>query len=62
MTNYEFLKSVPVEKLAKALCELMQESEVNGSVEDICKICPAEHYCKPGHNGFIDWLKEEKKP
>lgn len=61
MTNYEFLKSVPVEKVAKALCIMIQDVEADGTVADVCKICPAEHYCKPGHNGFIDWLREERK-
>lgn len=60
MTNYEYLKSTTFEKAAKALCEILQDVEIAGDLSDVCKICPVSHYCKPGHNGFIDWLKEER--
>lgn len=59
MTNYEYLKSTTFEKAAKALCEIMQDIDPD-DVSHVCKLCPVEHHCYPGHNGFIDWLKEER--
>ena len=61
MDRYLYLKNVNTEKMAKVLCGIVQDIELReASITDICNICPATNYCRSGHNGFIDWLKEEK--
>lgn len=59
MDRYLYLKNVNTEKMAKVLCEIVQNVDMEGTIEDLCERCPATQYCYGGHNGFIDWLKEE---
>ena len=28
---------------------------------EACETCPATNYCKAGHNGMLDWLREVMK-
>lgn len=64
MTNYEYIKNISLEKLGHFLCDSMDEIEINGYCG--CEICPVnDEYCRIGadlsKNGFIEWLKEERK-
>ena len=61
MTNYEYMKNTTFENTAKFLCLIVQEVDVEGTITDLCEMCPATQYCYEGHNGFLDWLKEEHK-
>lgn len=61
MTKYEYLKNTTFENAAKFLCELVQDVDMDGNITDLCERCPATRYCYSGHNGFIDWLKEDHK-
>ena len=67
MTRQEQFKTAPIEEVAQALCDMI--GDYAWTMEEIaddlavfphqCKACPAYKSCKPGHNGFIDWLQEE---
>ncbi len=60
MDRYLYLKNANTEQMANFLCEIVQDVEIEGELPtDICNICPATGYCRSGHNGFIDWLKED---
>ena len=48
MTNLEYIRTLSEDELAKILCNMTE-----------CYKCLARDYCISGHNGFIDWLKEE---
>lgn len=50
MTNYEWVKSMPVEELGHELCRLSD-----------CGRCPVSEICERGKNGYITWLKEKHK-
>ena len=56
MTRYEYMKNIGLEKLAQFLCDMMDSNYPGG-----CGSCPAEEHCSFGHNGFIEWLKQEMK-
>ncbi len=49
MTNYEDIKSMSIEDMARRLCQ----------ITDDCNTCVASDYCVWGHSGYIDWLNEE---
>lgn len=46
MTNFEWIKSLDLAKLAKLFCEHLE-----------CSQCPARGDCYPDHNGMVAWLK-----
>ena len=54
-TNADYLRSISDDELAKILCAMV--SPPNKAVN--CGICIAADYCRMGHTGFIDWLKQE---
>ncbi len=52
MNNFEKIKQMSKEDLAKFLCGLM-------SADDCEVTCPAREHCRFQHNGLIDWLERE---
>ncbi len=52
-TNAEKIRTMNDENLAKFLCNICKDFDI-----DSCIGCVAYSYCKPGHNGMIDWLKQ----
>lgn len=54
VTNGDWIRSMTDDKLAALLCDISSQPE-----EGHCELCIAEPYCRAGHNGFLDWLKEE---
>ena len=69
MTREEYIKQASKEDLAQTLCNLIQDygwmleevAEGNAVFPHTCTACPAKGGCKPGNNGFIDWLEEEEE-
>ena len=67
MTRLETLRTADEKDVAQIFCDLI--GDYAWTMEEIaddlavfphqCKACPAYKSCKPGHNGFIDWLQEE---
>ena len=43
----------PLEEIAVRIC--------NSIDAEACETCPATNYCKAGHNGMLDWLREVMK-
>lgn len=52
MTNFERIKAMSVEEMAKCLCEMMTAECCDFS-------CPAREYCTPHNNGLPRWLESE---
>jgi hypothetical protein len=50
-TNAEYLRRLDDFDLAKFLCD-----QIGG---ENCHRCPANRHCHFGHNGMLDWLREE---
>jgi hypothetical protein len=46
LTNFEWIKSLDLTKLAKLFCDHLE-----------CHKCPVGEYCSFGKNGMIEWLK-----
>ena len=53
-TNADRIRAMTDEELAAFLCNLRSE-EVYGNA---CSNCVAERFCRIGHTGMIDWLKQ----
>mgnify|MGYP004651498131 CR=1 FL=1 len=53
-TNGDRIRRMTDEELAKFLCNIA----VNPG-RGMCELCIAASNCRAGHNGFLDWLKEE---
>lgn len=51
MSNEEYIKQLSTYDFAQFLCGL----------NDGCIECQAIDKCYRGHNGMIDWLREEKQ-
>ena len=49
MTNYEKIKNMSVEEMAKFLCESFI----------VCSDCPVRDSCVRDHEGFSYWLESE---
>lgn len=60
MTNHDKLKTMSTEELAHFLCTSMEIIGDNTKEGFCCSICPVEHLCKKGKNGFITWLENEE--
>ena len=48
-------KTMTLEELAMAICHNISGAEASGCFDGSC---PAEEYCRHGHNGMIDWLRQ----
>ena len=53
MTRFDKLKTMDIKDVATELCLYISEH-----VED-CDHCPFTDRCRQGHNGVLDYLKEE---
>ena len=49
MTNAEKIRQMTDEELAEWLCEITED----------CPACIASKYCRRGHTGTFDWVKQE---
>lgn len=52
-TNGDRIRRMTDEELAALLCDISSHLE-----EGRCELCIAAPYCRAGHTGFLDWLKE----
>ena len=53
-TNADRIRSMTDEELAMFLCDFRSCD----ADEYICEGCKAEKYCRAGHEGTIDWLRQ----
>jgi len=53
MTNGDRIRSMSDEELAELMCHNVSNGTVN------CAFCAAAEFCRMGHNGWLDWLKQE---
>ena len=53
-TNGDYIRRMTDEELAAFLCNMSVKPE-----QGMCELCIAASNCRAGHNGFLDWLKEE---
>ena len=51
-TNADHIRTMSDEELAEFLCHFRSDDA------ETCSGCKSEHYCRPGHNGMIDWLQQ----
>lgn len=52
-TNADRIRSMTDEELAEFMCHNVSNGTVN------CAFCAAAEFCRMGHNGWLDWLREE---
>lgn len=53
VTNADKIRTMSDEELAEFMCHNVSNKTVN------CAFCAAEEFCRIGHIGWIDWLKQE---
>ena len=53
-TNADRIRAMTDEELAEFMCHSVSPS---GTVN--CSSCEAQGFCRMGHNGWLDWLKQE---
>ena len=53
-TNADRIRSMIDEELAEFMCHNVSNGTVN------CTFCAASEFCRMGHNGWLDWLKQEE--
>lgn len=51
-TNADRIRAMSDKELAEFLCHFRSDDAAT------CSGCKSEHYCRPGHNGMIDWLQQ----
>ena len=56
ITNADRIRAMTDEELAEFMCHNVSNGTVN------CAFCGAAEFCRMGHNGWLDWLKEEVLP
>lgn len=54
-SNSDRIRRMTDEELAEFMCHNVSNGTVN------CAFCAVAEFCRMGHNGWIDWLKEECK-
>lgn len=52
-TNADRIRSMSDEELAEFMCHNVSNGTVN------CAFCGAKEFCRMGHNGWLDWLRQE---
>jgi hypothetical protein len=60
MTNRDRFNSMSNDELGHFFCQAMEIIGDNTENGLCCSICPVEHLCKKGKNGFITWLENEE--
>ena len=53
MANADRIRSMTDEELAEFMCHNVSNGTVN------CTFCAASEFCRMGHNGWLEWLKQE---
>lgn len=53
VTNADKIRAMSDEELAEFMCANVSNGTVN------CAFCAAEEFCRMGHNGWLEWLKQE---
>lgn len=53
-THADRIRSMTDEELAEFMCHAVSPSGVIN-----CSSCEAAEFCRMGHNGWLDWLKQE---
>lgn len=53
-TNADKIRAMSDEELAEFMCHSVSPNGVAN-----CSACEAAEFCRMGHNGYLDWLKEE---
>lgn len=64
MTNFEYIQSHDCEEVSRLLCVMVETEfyKIHGdTLEHHCDSCPMDDRCTYKHNGWMDWLMEEKK-
>ena len=51
-SNADRIRAMTDEELAEFMCHNVSNGTVN------CAFCAAAEFCRMGHNGWLDWLKE----
>lgn len=59
MTNRDRITTMSNDELGRYFCESMEIIGERTEEGFSCSICPVEHLCKKGQNGFITWLNKE---
>ena len=52
-TNADRIRAMTDEELAEFMCHNVSNGTVN------CACCAAAEFCRMGHNGWLDWLRQE---
>lgn len=52
-SNADRIRAMSDEELAEFMCHNVSNGTVN------CAFCSAEEFCRMGHNGWLEWLKQE---
>lgn len=52
-TNADRIRAMTNEELAEFMCHNVSNGTIN------CAFCTAAEFCRMGHNGWLDWLREE---
>jgi len=52
-TNADAIRDMTDEELAEFMCHNVSNGTVN------CAFCAAAEFCRMGHNGWLDWLRQE---
>jgi len=55
VTNADRIRAMTDEELAEFMCHNVSNGTVN------CAFCAAAEFCRMGHNGWLDWMREEVK-
>lgn len=53
-TKADRVRAMSNEELAEFMCHNVSNGTVN------CAFCAAAEFCRMGHNGWLDWLKQEE--
>ena len=56
ITNGDIVREMSDEELSEFMCHNVSNGTVN------CAFCAAAEFCRMGHNGWLDWLKQEATP
>ena len=52
-TNADRIRAMTDKELADFMCRNISNGTVN------CAFCAVAEFCRMGHNGWLDWLKQE---
>ena len=54
-TNAHLIRFMTDDELTEFMCHNVSNGTVN------CAFCAAAEFCRMGHNGWLDWLKQESE-